>query len=413
MSERILAKVVEVDDVIPHSNADSLELAIIGGWQCCVKKEEFKKGEKAVYFEIDSMLPVEDPLFSFLQARGSLKEVDGKQYSRIRTIKLRKELSQGLLIPLPEQFSKAKVGDDLTKKLGVIKFEKPEAGVTVAAIAKPKGFMDNLINKIIGKTPTPMKEWPQFIQKTDQERVQNKTVAYADAVEKGEEFEITYKLDGSSWTGFLVKQGDKLRSGVCSRNYELQSQDIILSKKQKYRLWLGEFLQFNRRILKNRTLRMPELKHKIEVGSSNFVTMFNFYNVDQVLRDYYEKTGKLIALQGEMIGPGIQKNFEGNKALDLYIYNVYLINDTKNILSKPGYVLPEEARKIVESLGMNYVPILTYGNLLPTVKECLDQAEGPAAFKTGKYREGLVYKSLTRDFSFKAISNSYLLKNEE
>lgn len=410
MSERKLARIVIVDDVVTHPNADALELAIIGGWQCCVKKGDFWKGDKAIYCEIDSMLPIADPLFAFLEERGSLKEIDGKQYSRIRTIKLRKEISQGLLIPLPA-YIKGKAEDDLTKKLGVIKYEKPEVGVTVAAIAKPKGFLDKLINKIIGKTPTPMKEWPAFIQKTDQERVQNKTVAYADAVEKGETFEVTFKLDGSSWTGFLARDGKELRSGVCSRNYELQSQDIILGRAQKYRLWLGELLQYNRRILKNRTLRLPELKHKIEVGSNNFVTMFNFYNVDQVLRDHYARTGQLIALQGEMIGPGIQQNFEGNKALDLYIYNVYLIEDL--VGSKPGYLLPAEAREIVERLGMKYVPIFgEYVPLPPTVKQCLDMAEGAPAFPTGKYREGLVFKSMTRDFSFKAISNSYLVKND-
>ena len=412
---RKLASVVIVDDIKVHPNADALELAIVGGWQCCVKKGEFVKGQTALYCEIDAMLPLEGgiPEFGFLEERKeSLKKVDEKNYSRIKTIKLRKELSQGLLIPLPAKVAKAKVGDDLTEKLGVLKYEKPEAGVSVGTGKGGKvTAFDKFVAKVRGKSAAQLKAWPDFIQKTDQERVQNKTVAYGMSVEEGEEFEITYKLDGSSFTAFIKQQKDgSLRTGVCSRNYELQSADIVWTKQQQIRQFVADFLQFNRRFYKNWKLRMPEFKTGIAVSEDNFVKIFRKYDLDAQLRNFRLKYGYDIAIQGEMIGPSIQAGFEGNPELDMYVYNVYIIN-TKGQGS--GYMLPEQARGVVAELGLKYVPMFEpKSKLLPTVQECLAQAEGGPAFKTGKYREGLVYKSLARDFSFKAISNHYLIKND-
>lgn len=408
---RKLASVVKLDDVVVHPNADKMELAIIGGWQCCVQKDEFKKGDLAVYLEIDSMLPVEHPDFAFLVARGGLKEIDGKCYSRIRTIKLRKEISQGLIIPIPATIKNPKLGDDLTEKLGVLKYEKPEAGVTSVG-GKPlgNGYFDRLVKLIIGSSESGMKPWPSFIQKTDQERVQNCTRAFYDAKKDGEEFEVTYKLDGSSWTAF-IKDG---KTGVCSRNWQLQTEDIVWTKTQQYRQWLGEFLMSNRKFFKKWKLRFPELKTGIKVEGNNFVKMFEQYDVAAKLKSLKEHGFTNIALQGEMIGPSIQGNFEGNPELDLYIFSVYDID-------KKAYFLPQNAKQIVEIIGMKYVPIFNERATLPeSVKDCLDMAEGDPAFMTDhekqfgtkRYREGLVFKSLTRDFSFKAISNSYLLKND-
>lgn len=408
---RKLARVVIVDDVVVHPNADALELAIIGGWQCCVKKDEFKKGDKAIYFEIDSLLPISNPHFAFLEARKEgLKEVKGQWYSRIRTIKLRKELSQGLLLPVPEEFASKKEDTNLTEELGVLKYSPPEAGVTdveAPKVGSKKSFLGRVTQWIAGDIPRSLNEWPSFIQKTDQDRVQNKTVSYQDAVEKAEVFEISYKLDGSSFTAYVHGVDDKLKIGVCSRNYEIQADDVKYTKVKVLRIWLAELIQYNKKIFKTRKLNIPELKKGIDAKEDNFVKVYRKYNIRQALVAYYARTGRSIAVQGEMIGPGIQKNFEGNKELELYIFNVYDIN-------KGVYLLPLEAREIVAELGLNYVPLLEDVATLPaTVKECLELADGGPAFPTGKFREGLVFKSLSRDFSFKAISNAYLIKVEE
>ena len=91
MTERKLLRVVVIDEIVEHPNADALELGIVGGWQVCVKKGEFKAGDKAIYAEVDAMLPLDNPLFSFLEGRNQYT-VDGVNYSRVKTIKLRKEL---------------------------------------------------------------------------------------------------------------------------------------------------------------------------------------------------------------------------------------------------------------------------------------------------------------------------------
>lgn len=149
MSERELVKVVTVDEVIQHPNADALEIAIIGGWQCCVKLGEFVAGSKGVYFEIDSMLPLDKPEFEFLAKRNE-REFEGKVYSRIRTMKLRGELSQGLLLPMTILDSLPKDSlAPLQELLGVVKYE-PVLAACLSGIAKGN--------------------FPAFLRKSDQER---------------------------------------------------------------------------------------------------------------------------------------------------------------------------------------------------------------------------------------------------
>lgn len=94
--KRKLVSIQTIDDVQPIENADSIEVALVGGWNIVIRKGEFKKGDKAFYFEIDSMLPLEDKRFSFLESRGK-KIQNGILYHRLKTAKLRGQISQGLL----------------------------------------------------------------------------------------------------------------------------------------------------------------------------------------------------------------------------------------------------------------------------------------------------------------------------
>lgn len=203
--------------------------------------------------------------------------------------------------------------------------------------------------------------FPWFIPKTDAERVQNIKRDYANWVEYGLEFEITYKLDGTSFTAF-VHEGN---TGVCSRNYQLKVNEA-------------------------------------NAGNA-YVQMFNKLDLDAKLRAYAERTGVDIAISGELVGPGIQQNFEGTKQHELYVFRVYDIKARAN-------VAPAIARAIVEDLGLNYVPVLDVcGTLPPTVAECVQFASGNSGLN-GKFREGLVFKSQCGEIVFKAISNEYLLK---
>ena len=349
MEQRKLVKVVEVDDVLVHDNADSLEIAIIGGWQCVVRKGEFSKGDYAVYFEIDSMLPLTDPRFESFAGRNEYV-VDGTTYTRIRSMKLRKELSQGLLMSLDvlgklsDANSKGEIDLlDLDEILGVIKYEAP---VSANLAGNAKG------------------SFPSFIPKTDQERVQNLSRKVQSS--QGGLFEVSYKLDGSSFTAYCNEDEDGVYTGVCSRNLELKVDET-------------------------------------NEGNS-FVKAFKDGDLDSLLKQWLADGGDLIALQGEILAPNIQGNFEGVSELTLYVYAVYNI-------SKGEYMLPDEARACVKSLGLKYVPVfLDQYKLDKDVKGLLELADGDSGLN-GKFREGLVFKSLSDPtFSFKAISNRYLLK---
>ena len=352
MQERQLVRVVTVDDVVEHTNADSLEIALIGGWQCVVRKGDFLKGDLAVYFEIDSMLPLTNPKFETFAGRNE-RVVDGITYTRIKTMKLRKELSQGLLLTISTVFGLESQWDSLDEALGVIKYEPP---VNANLAGNAKG------------------NFPEFIPKTNQERIQNMSRLHQDNL--GKEFEVSYKLDGSSFTAFSCLETEvedgadfgrlKLRTGVCSRNLELK---------------LDETNEGN-----------------------SFVQCYFKYDLAKKLEEHYWEAGECIAIQGEMVAPNIQSNFEGVEELSLYVYSVYSITLGK-------YMLPSDAKELTERLGLNYVPLFLENHVLKeSVKEILEMADGESGLN-GKFREGLVFKSKEdSSVSFKAISNRYLLK---
>lgn len=360
MSERKLARLVVLDDVSPHPNADALDIATIGGWRVVAQKGLYVTGDVACYFEVDSWIPTE--IAAFLSKGKEPKVYEGVKGERLKTIRLRGELSQGLLIPVDElpthqiieTFKTLRDEDmlelvdfnpDLTEVLGIKKWEKA-LNANLAGLAKGN--------------------FPQFLRKSDQERVQNIKRQYEDALTNGEEFDVTFKLDGSSFTAYVRNYDDEVSIGLCSRNLEL----------------------------------------KFEGNEGNlFVQTFGKYNLDIKLDAYSARTGRSIAIQGEMVGPGIQNNFEGLEDIKLFVYNVFDIDDQR-------YLLPQEARDICEELRLDMVPTFHPQMVLPaTIGELLLMADGPSGLN-GKYREGLVFKSRTRHFQWKAISNSYLEKDK-
>lgn len=187
---RKLAKVVEIDSIDPIQNADQIEVATIGGWKVVVKKGEFTVGSKAIYIEIDAFLPEGNPLWQFLVDKSSrvFNEVKGHA---LKTIKLRGQISQGLILPLTEDYP---LDIDLTEILGIVKYEKPLSG-ELSSMAKGS--------------------FPILIPKTDQERIQNLTGKWDEL--KTKQYEVTEKLEGSSMTVYLI---DGV-FGVCSRNLDL------------------------------------------------------------------------------------------------------------------------------------------------------------------------------------------------
>ena len=357
---RKLATVETISAIKTHNNADALELAMVRGWQVVVRRGEFQPGDKVIYLEIDSWVPTE--IAPFLSKGQEPRVYEGVKGERLRTIKLRGELSQGLVLP-PETINPSLVvdwadGTDLTEILGVLKWEPPISA--------------QLAGQVEGN-------FPSFIRKTDQERVQNcySEMALLDNHQHGGiDWILEEKLDGSSCTVFVDFKPDVASGiyevGVCSRNFQLKINDEN----------------------KDNTF----IKTVTEAG----------------YLDHIHKLGESIAVQGELCGPGIQGNKYKLERPTFFVFDVYLNHQRR-------YATREERWEILQSLitlgvKVDQVPHLGSSKIPDSIQSCLALADGDSKINPKTKREGIVFK--TRDViegqvvSFKAISNAFLLQEK-
>lgn len=329
---RKLATVRKITNVLKHENADTLSIYIIDGWQVIDRIDAYKNGDLVIYLEIDSFLPLK-PEFEFLR-KSSFKKMGILEGFRLKTIRLRGELSQGLLLPLSYLGEVAvEEGMEVTDLLGVIKYDPP--------------LPASISGDIAGVFPT-------LIPKTDEERIQN--LDYAALIDYT--YIITEKLDGTSTTFFYLDG----RFGVCSRNYEMKEDD-------KNTMWM----------IANR-LHLPQK---------------------------LKEMGMDIAIQGETIGLGIQKNKYKINNTETRVFKIYDIK-------KGNYLNANDMIRLCDKLGLSTVPVLNYNFALPpTINELLAFAdERSALYDTD--REGLVfYCNEQSNIHFKVISNKYLEKNDD
>jgi RNA ligase (TIGR02306 family) len=335
---RKLASVKRVDEIKPITNADAIEVAVFGGWKVVVQKGEYKAGDLAIYVEVDSFVP--HVLAPFLSKGKEPKVYNGVEGQRLKTIRLRGQLSQGLVLSLSHlpnfywEGSSYNEGDDVSEVLNITKWEPPVTGMSSEAT---KG------------------QFPSFLQKTDQERIQNLTNEYADWKNK-DTWIWTEKLDGTSFTAYYL-DGE---FGVCSRNLELR-------------------------------LEEPSL----------YTQVANTYN----LKKKMEELGLNIAIQGEVLGQKVQKNKYGFTNYQLYLFDVYDI-------VKGEYVSYDTFQTIAGKLGVLTVPVVNTAPLPDTVDELLLLADGQSVVGSQPIREGFVIKHPYNTTSFKVISNEFLLKGE-
>jgi len=349
---RSLASIVKIDNVYELENSDNLSVAQIGGWKVVVKRGEYVPGDLAIYFEVDSFLP-EIEEFEFMR-KNSFKVYDNKPGFRLRTIKLRGQVSQGLLVnvSLLDKYPEAKdleivEGLDVTDILGVVKYD--------VEVAMNSGGPNRM---------SPSGNFPSFIIKTDETRIQDPKmlkIAMKYIAEKPHEmWYATSKLDGSSIT--IYKKDDHV--GVCSRNFELKEEDG------------NQFWQEARRS-----------------GLVDFVTNFP----------------KNIAIQGELVGPGIQKNRLKLTEKTVYVFNAF---DIDTFTYYTGFELVALAKEH----GLKLVPVL-YTGMVPTSSEellkfCEKLADAKSPVTESELQEGTVFRPMNNsDISFKFISPSYLLSH--
>lgn len=337
--DRKLATVRIVENLIPIEGADLIELAQVDGWQVVVKKGEFTVGDSAVYFEIDSWIP--HTLAPFLTRPGHEPKVyNNVPGQRLKTMKMKGVLSQGLLLPpmSVKGLFKFAVEEDLTETLGIQKWERPIPAQLAGTV---KG------------------NFPSFLIRTDEERIQN---CYRRMVGRGP-FEVTEKLDGSSMTVYSRYYHGEWTSGVCSRNLDLKQDE-----------------------------------------NNAFWSVAIRDNIIEKMRDSAEWS---IALQGELVGPGVQGNPYKLDRLEFYVFNMFNIDSQQ-------YINPSARRYWIEKMGLNHVPVILYRayDQLPPINELLEYANGSSILNNKTSREGLVFKN-NEDDSFKVISNKWLLKEKE
>ncbi len=349
MSERKMATIRRIDNIEPIEGADAIMVATVGGWKSVIKKDEFMIGDLAIYCEIDSWIPTEyKPELSKGKEPRIYNEIRGE---KLKTIRLRGQVSQGLLLPLSVGINSF-VGSTFDE--GQELCEVFNEGANVSDVLNIQKYDPPISAQLAGLARG---NFPSRVPKTDQERIQNLTKVYG--TYQLQTWEVTEKLEGSSMTTYVIDSD----FGVCSRNMDLK-------RDENNSFW------------------------KTAIAD----------NIEEKLRGL----NKNIAIQGELIGEGIQGNIYQIKGNEFRIFDVYDID-------KCEFYKPLERHKLVHELGLKHVPVLWQGYDISkfSVVELLAMADSDSMIGVRPPREGLVFKSDETDVSFKVVSNAYLLKSKD
>lgn len=345
---RKLVTLRKISAINPIKGADFIERATVDGWKCVVTKGEFQVGDSCLYFEIDSFIEEGDPRFDFLMKDKI--EWEGLTGVRIRTREFRGQISQGLAKPLT-LFPEIKL-----LVFGMI--EKNVRQMDFSEIIGVKKWERPIPAELLGTVKGAM---PSYIPRTESDRIQNLPDILEEMLD--EEFEETIKIDGYSMTVFSHAQD----SGVCGRNW-----------------WF-------------------------EVGEENAYTQ----TADrQGLLQAIVKTGRRLALQGELTGPGVCGNPEKLPDKEFLLFRIIDIETGEKLVGDKRDELVKEL--VANGATLRTVPVNGVFKLsqLGSVEDILVRASGPSMNPETR-REGLVYASLYGRNSIKVISNSYLLQNND
>lgn len=399
---RELAYVVQIDDIQPIVGSDNCECAVVGGWHIMVRKGTFTTGDYAIYFEIDSKVDCTKPEFAFLISK----------HGKIKTQKYTfggkgNFISQGLLMSFNDfidkegrtpswlaalNLSRANGVDIvytfLTKDLGVTYAEaednkrKANSGDKYKKMAQrhPKLFKKGFIRWLMkykfgrkllffffGKKKDKKNGWPNWVTKTDEERVENMSWIFSNK----SPFVATEKIDGTSTT-FTMKRGKwgKNKFYICSRN-------VVFDKPDKQCFY----------------------------ETNVYTEMAQKYNVENVLSSILAAHPDLdwVTLQGETYGAGIQKRDYGLKEHRFMGFNF--------ITSKEGRWDSVRASKFMSNYKIPWVPILNENYILPnTVEELRAFSHSEGSRIDGDIKEGIVFRSQDGSMSFKCVDPEFLMK---
>ena len=386
--KRALAYVVTIDEIRPIDGYDRVEYARTNGWWVIINKaDNLAVGDKCVYFEVDSKVNPLDERFAFLEKRDY----------RIKTIKMCKVYSQGLLIPLSTfpELGDLEVNTDVTDALKVAYYVPEDnqrksnsvdpmakyrsMAARHAKIAKKKWFRwlmkrdwgRRLLFIFFGKKKDTPKGWPThfpFIHKTDEERCENlpQMLGY------DKPLIVTEKLDGTSTTFILERKG-----------------------KKKFEFYVL-----------SRNVRQKDEKQSCYHDHNIYWDMAFKYDVENKLREYLERHPNLtyVCIQGESVG-----SVQGNP-LKLAEDDFYAFNFIDSINGR--WASDIASVEVKNNLGIKWVPILDTNFMMPAdMEEFKQMATAKSVVNPAVMREGIVLRDPATDFSFKNVSREYLMKH--
>jgi len=383
-TKRQLASIQVIRKIRPIPTADRIVVAEVLGWECIVQKADYKEGELVVFFEVDSILP-EKPEFEFMR---------DKKF-RVKTIKLKKQISQGLVMPLsiiprstPDpsirrgaQLNVLNEGDDVTELLGVMKYDlqaKAERDALAALqnqvikTKMPRWLMDIAWFRYIyfKLNPKTKGNWPSWIQKTDETRIQTSARKLMEHYDKA--WYITEKLDGQSATYFTY---NKTIWGIPVKKFGVGSREVWRKTEDNSSYWS--------------LARKHDLKKKMLDENSSIV------------------------VQGEAAGPGIQKNKYKLTDYELFVFNI-LVDGKRVTPFWMQYYLKRFDLKMVPIVRDAFIPSQVFGNkeVSEIVKELIEMSKGDSVLLKRK-REGLVFRLVDNpEVSFKVINPEFSLEED-
>jgi RNA ligase (TIGR02306 family) len=388
--------IVTVKTVTTHPNADKLDILTFEeiGWRCVEARDKRKPGDKVVYIPIDAMVDCTRPEFSFLVKVAKMRKVETarttegvigdpeykgqpvyetRPVARIKTIKLRGEISQGLVIDVPS-YSDFQIGDippdrgnDMSSHFGVVKYEPPAEAVFSA---NAKG------------------SFPLWCPKTDVERYQNHVVAIKPYL--GRSFLQSLKLDGTSLTLFYdaERPGDEI--GVCSRNQELKRPDIDITSSDVTKFGFAM--------------------------DTYWKTVMTQGWIDKITRLAMKNGFPRVAVQAELCGPGIQGNKLGLTEHKAFAFDIYV-----SAPGQEGYFAMPQFLQVTKMYEFLTVPIITLDVIVKDPNQEPDfQWVSGLKYQNGHPAEGVVY-NLDEEINvyhlgrmrFKFINPEFLLKEKD
>lgn len=347
-----LAVVCRIQSITPIEGRDRIELCRIVNYNSIVQKNQFREGELAIYIFYDSVLPVR-PEFEFLRKRCYSPRLDG---FRIKPMRMGNVISEGLVLPLSILCRPAGEGEVVTGELGIRQYEPPEERISYKNI--PRKGLISLLMKIPAFEKWYLlrsrrrREYPETIPKSDEENIERKWDSVA--ADNAAEYIVTEKMEGQAATYYLRSR----KYHVCSHNYE------------------------------------------VDRKSGSWGAVSEELDIERILKRIKRQTGRDLAIQGEICGPGIQKNIYGFDKLHFFVYGGYEVVSGRRLAFS-------ELKNICNEYELEMVPFIKRSHLLSSCDEMLSDAEGTSIYGASVPREGCVWRTESGDVHFKCKSRPY------